>query len=309
MMEIFKKTIKDPVLRKLRKIKTGSLVVLSQPSKEELEAISEELRLNMATLEDALDENELPRIETEKDATYIIINIPYEEAIAGHKSIITLPLLIILTEKNIITVSKKDFRIIKELIAEKDSYTTQKIKLLLKIFSRAGKSYEKFLNRLTKEVKSKKHNLKKLSDDDIIRLVEIEETLNDFISSYLPTVRVLNKLIDGKTLRLYKDDRELIEDLIIDSQQTLDLCKTTVKTTGNIREAYSTVMSNSLNKTMKFLTVMTILLTVPTIISSIYGMNIRLPLQKNIHAFSIVLGFTAATVVVLFAIMKLRKWI
>jgi magnesium transporter len=306
MMDIYRRTLKNEQLTKITEPEKGSWISIVNPTQEELEKIAAMFILDAKTLNDTLDDNEFPRIETEENKTYVLIRVPTEE----NGAITTRPLLIILTDTNVITVSKMEHRLIDEVVnGRSDTYTTQKVKFLIQLFMRTSELYELYLNKISKDIRSKKYKLKELSDDDIMRLVEYEEVLNDFNSSFVPTVRLFNRLLDGKHLPLFRNDRELIQDLVINSQQTLDQAAANLRTIANVREAYSTVVSNSLNQRIKFLTVMTIALTFPTIIGSLYGMNVQLPLQQHPHAFTIILIAVTVTLTVFLIGARMRKWI
>ncbi|MCK4967932.1 MAG: magnesium transporter CorA family protein, partial [Candidatus Aenigmarchaeota archaeon] len=155
---------------------------------------------------------------------------------------------------------------------------------------------------------TKKVNLSKLTNKDIINFVGLEKILNKFITSLIPTISIFEKILSGKYVKIYKDDQELTEDLIIDSQQCLNMCRGSIKNVTNIRQAYSTILTNDLNRVMKFLTSLTIIIGVPTIIASLYGMNVKLPLQGNVFAFVYICLFTLIACLVLAFIFYFKKW-
>jgi len=305
MIEFYKRTLKQGRMKKIKSFEKGSWMRVIAPTSEELESLSKTYSLDTKTLHDSQDEDEYPRIESEGKTTYIIINVPT----VYKGSITTLPFTVIVTETGIITISKTDLAVTRGIISSKNTYTTQKVKFMLDIFHRTSHMYDEYLHKISRDIRAKRKRLTNLSDDDIVRLVEHEEILNEFLSSFTPTVRVMKKILDGRTLTLFKDDKELIEDLLINAEQTLDICKIDLKTITNVRQAYSAVLSNNLNQRLKFLTVVTIAFTIPTIIASLFGMNVRLPMQDNPYSFLLVLVLSIGVLGMFLLVLKARKWI
>lgn len=217
--------------------------------------------------------------------------------------------MIVIRETNILTISKISTEVLHPFLnGRKKIFTTQKTLFLLSIFLETIKMFDFYLKMISKEVKSKRVNLKRLTNDDILRLVYAEETINDFISSFVPLRGVLDKVLRGKFIKFYEKDKDVMEDLVDDSRQTLKHCEVNLKSIKNVREAYSTILTNNLNKVIKFLTTITILLTIPTIISSIYGMNVGLPLGENPFAFVYIILAIILLVFFVVLIMWRKKW-
>ncbi|MCK5334069.1 MAG: magnesium transporter CorA family protein [Candidatus Aenigmarchaeota archaeon] len=306
MLTIFKKTIKDAELRKLDSLEVGSWVSVVDPTKKEIKYLTKTLDLDEKNVLDALDEYEVPRIEKNKDAAYMLIKVPVE----NEGIISTIPIAIFMTDRHILTITKQDNKVLQSIMENNAKlYTTQKINLLIHIFLLASDVYENYLKQISKEIYLRKAKITDLSNRDIVNLIKYEELLNQFISSFLPMANIFEKILDGKYLPLYRQDKELIEDLLVNSRQTLDLCRTNMKTVVNIREAYSTVLSNNLNKIIRFLTVFTILLAVPTTISSLYGMNVVLPMQNDPLIFIYIFSTIFAVTVLLVLFFMKKKWL
>ena len=306
MISVFKKTIHDKELRQVDEPKQGSWISLVDPTEEEINKIVNDLDLDRKNLTDALDEYELPRIEKEEDVMYVLIKTPLEE----NDAIYTIPIGIVITKDYVITITKKMNSVIESVLSKnKNIYTTQKINFMIHLFLLVSNKYDHYLKKISKEIKRRKTKMADLSNDDIINIIKQEDVLNDFISSFLPTVNIFEKLLGGKYIPLYQNDKDIIEDVLINSRQTLDICKSNITTATNIREAYSTVLSNNLNKTIKLLTVFTIILAIPTTIASLFGMNVLLPMKDNprmfVYILSTVFGITALLIYIFFR----KKWI
>ncbi len=204
MIEIYKKTIKDLKSVKIENIEKGSWISVIDPGKNELEHLIKQMSLDSTILEDGLDENEISRIKIEDNIFYLIIRFPMEDS----GSIITLPLLILVTEENILTLCKKDNNIVSKFAENKIPFcTTQKTQLLLKIILEIFNSYDFHLNRILKDIKLKKIKISNLNNNDILFLVQEEETLNDFVSSLAPNINILEKILSGRYIEIYEKDR------------------------------------------------------------------------------------------------------
>ncbi|MDD3190714.1 MAG: magnesium transporter CorA family protein [Candidatus Pacebacteria bacterium] len=305
MINIYKKTLKSPQIREVKEIEPGTWIRVIDPSKDELSLLSKKMKLDLSILEDGLDENEISRLEKEDGALYMIIRFPTRK-----NFIMTVPILVIITDENIVTICKEKEQLTKYFIeGDKDFLTTKKTYFVLKIVSEIFKSYDTYLNRILKDIKLKKIQIDNLKNRDILFLVQEEETLNDFISSLVPAINITEKILRGKYINIYDRDEDIIEDLVLDSKQTLELSRNGLKSIKNIREAYSTILTNDLNRVMKILTITTIILTVPTIISSIFGMNIPLPLANNPMAFFYIMSLTIVLSIILLVIIIKRRWV
>ena len=306
MIDIYKRSLKDLELIKLNKIEKGSWISVINPNIDEIEKLEKKLHLDLTVIEDALDENEISRIEESNNIFYFIIRFPVQSDLNAT----TIPLLIVITKNNIITLCKDNNDLIKKIIRKQEScFTTHKTRFLLKIIIEAFNSYDSNLKRILKDIKIKKIKIKNLENKDILFLVQEEETLNDFVSSIVPIISNLERILSGRFVPIFEKDRDIIEDLFMDSKQTLEISRTALKSIRNIREAYSTILTNDLNKIMKVLTVVTITLTVPTIISSVYGMNIKLPMQNNPFAFVYIVIIILLLSILLLTILKKKRWI
>lgn len=306
MIEYYYKTIKDSSLSTTEKFKTGSWVSVTDPTEDEILQISEKFDLELDLLKDGLDQNEVPRLEIDNNVVYIFSRVPIEKG----SRIITSPLLMIIGKNFVLTISHYNFPIAKRLNAFGDTFsTTQKTKLFFQIFSIFNSDYQRLINRISKDVRRSTVNLERIRNQDIASFVRFESVLNDFLAAFAPTSKILDRLLSGKIIRLYEEDKDLIEDLYLGNGQLMELCTSNLKNIVNIRDAYSTIMTNNLNRVIKFLTALTILINIPVLISSFYGMNVALPFQSSPQAFLIIVIITFTSALLLFAIFLKNRWI
>ncbi len=307
MIKIYKKSLKDDSLKEVKEIEKGSWINVINPTNDETLDLSKKLNLDHTILEDSLDENEISRVEKQDNIFYMIMRFPVTfDAVSAP----TVPLLVVITEDNIITLCKSENEIINEFLKIKTPiHTTHKTHFLLKIIHEVFSDYDVYLNRIAKGIKLKKIRIDDLGNKDIIFLVQAEETLNDFASSLLPIINTLEKILSGRYIPMYENDKGTIEDLVMDSKQTLEFTYSSLRSIKNIREAYSAILANDLNKVIKLLTSFTIILTVPMIVSSIYGMNVALPFFHSQYAFVYILGIITIAMFLLVRLFVKRKWL
>lgn len=307
MLKIYRRTIKDSKLIELKKPEKGSWLFIVDPDQNDFSYLEDKFKIDIDIIDDWKDENELPHIDKENKSNYvyIIARLP----IIKQEKFIGVNILLIVTESHIITVTTSRSQLFTPFLKEnKTFYTTQKTNFVLQILSNIINKYDLYIKQIVKDIKAKRINIYKLENKDIVHLVQYEEILNDFISSFVPLINVLQKVLTGKYLTIFEQDKDLIDDLLIDSEQTLQLSKTSIKSITNIREAYSTILSNNLNKVMKFLTAITIIFMIPNIIAGFYGMNVKLPFADNTFAFYYLFGISIIFIIFISTLFYRKRW-
>ena len=278
MIEYYKKTVRKKELEKLKNYSKDCWINVVDPSDEEVEFLVDKFDLEKDLLLDGLDIYELPRTEEEKKKAYIYLRMPTSKVANEYTS----SFLIIVSNDLFITVSNSKLELIEKIIkTRKDFLTNNVTRSLLQVLLFLSNRYSLKIRKILKEVKKDRRNLRNLRDEDIIDSVIQEDTLNDYLTSFYPIINLHSSMLRLKSIKFREDEKEFIEDLIIDLNQTLSSCKSTLRTISNMRDYYSTAISNKLNKTLKILTVFTVFLTIPTLLASIYGMNISLPSQGH----------------------------
>jgi len=307
MVQIYYRHIRSERLKTLESAKIGSWINALAPTETELRELAETYGLDHGLLLDGIDPYESPRVESEDGSTYIFTRFCYTD----NGRIATSPLLIIYSRQHIITVSPKPLSGLSHLTQGKVALvTTQRTKLLLQILDEARFSYERNLNTLSKTISQIRSQLKKesISNQDFITFIDIEETLGDFLSGLVPTAGLMRNLLSGRYFKLYEEDEDLIEDLSLGISELIDLTRSRLAAIVNIREAYSTIMANNLNRIFKLLTSITILMTIPTIITSVYSMNVTTPFMHTKMAFWIITAFILLLVSIVAWLFKRNKW-
>jgi len=306
MIKIYHKAIREHGLSELSAFKVGSWIYAENPTQEELDQLVADYKLDRGLLGDALDPYEVPRLEHEGTVTYVFTRIPLREG----KNITTLPLLIALGENFLLTVCKKPLPFLDRFAQGKvDFFTTQKSRLFTQLISEINLAYQAFLAEISRNVRSMTVQFERIENRDIIRFVVFESALNDFIAVLLPTNRILESILTGRYFKLYEQDQELTQDVFLANGQLIESSKSNLKTITNFREAYSTIVTNDLNRVIKLLTSLTVVLAIPTMIASFYGMNVPLPFSNSPLAFFGILAVTVPTSVLVLTLFMSRRWL
>lgn len=307
MITHYFRTVKDTELKILDTTRTGVWTHVVNPTDEDLATLVNEYALDEAILEDARDFFEVPRLERSQGATYFFTRYLYDEQ---EEDTDTAPLLIVMGESFVLTIALRDVPQFKSFVeGTVEVHTTQKAKFFIQIMTALTTSYERELVRLRRAVQRDRSKLRTIGNRDIQRLVNYEHNLQDMVSAVVPTNAWLQTITTGNYMQLYNEDVELMEDLMIANSQLVDSARSVLKTIQNVRTATEAILTNNLNATIRTLTVLTILLTIPTIVASLYGMNVALPLMEHPFTFWMILVFILAVVSAVGFYFHKNKWL
>lgn len=307
MITYYYKDVRTEDLAVLPKHRAGAWVCVEQPNGEEVDQLVEKFKLDPGHVSDALDSEEMPRMEREGDTLYIFLRYAYVE---DDLDLSTAPLLVIVSPKALITVAMHSLPRLQHFTSGKVSFsTTQKTKLLLQILGQIVDQYDVYINNLGKRIKAIRTRLKThaIINQDFIDFVTIEDELNEFLSGLQPMSAMLHRLLVAKHLPLYEQDQDLVEDLTLAAEQSIEACNSHIKSISSIRDSHATIASNNLNRSIKILTVATVLITLPNVIYGMYGMNVDLPFQEEWWIYFAILGFTISLTLAVYIIGKRTK--
>lgn len=293
MIKILFKDKNTAKLEQLTQFRAGSWVHVERPTKDDIAWLIDTCGLDDGHLEDAQDPHEVPRVEKEAEGLYVFSRVP----VLDKGEMVTVPFLAVLTKDALITISQQSHPLWASLISNNSiESTVKRVQLFLQIFTAANNVYQRFLNDINKKVRAITVNLETVSNNDIVEFVRYERSLNDFLAALAPAQSMFVGILSGKYFKLYAEDNESMEDIVLSNGQLVELSKSNLKTIVNVRNAYSTIMTNKLNRVIKLLTGLTIVLTIPTMVASFFGMNVPLPVAaQSPIAFWVILA--SATVV------------
>lgn len=307
MIRVYNKKIRDDKSRvssKLIDIK-GSFIYCVDPSFEEKEDILEKLGIDSSLIRDALDPYEVPRLEEKDNLFFVISSFP----VKAESKLLSIPFGLAVGANFVAVISSRRLDFLENWFTLGENFvTTQKTKLVNLIFKKLMGEYSKQLAVIDKEFHRISLTPGKISSEEITKLVWFEESLNLIIGDLVPTDAILRNILSGKKMKLFDEDKELIEDTVLYTEQLMEMVRSNLMKITNLRGVYSALLTDNLNNTMKLLAAITVVLTIPTIVASIYGMNITLPLQNHPFAFAFVILFILLSSVILIYLFIKNKW-
>lgn len=261
-------------IKKRDQLQPGSWVRVERPTDEE-KAILIGLGMDEDLMNDALDPHEVPRVDLENGWVYFITRLPDTD---DEFNDFTTPILFALGKKHIYTISRDSLeRMWGPFIDKSKSSTTRKTQFFMFMLEAITRQYQTRVSSINRQMRATTSDVHRLTSRDIRTLTEYERKLNDYLDALLSTNAALEKILGGKMLPLYEDDRDLVEDVSIEFEQLIARCKSLLRTITNVRDSYRAVMDTRLNETIRLLTVITLALAIPTMFAGLYGMNVDLP--------------------------------
>ena len=298
MIEIYNTNIQTNKLEILDKVQRGCWINLVSPSDDEIIYICKQLEISADYIKDSLDYEEKARIDTEEDdgTVLFVIDVPTIEKENESYTYSTMPLgVIIVRDDYIVTVSLRKSIVLEKFIKSKvKSFVTyMKSRFLFQIMLENASSYLTYLKRINKETEIAESTLKhSMKNRELLKMLSLEKSLVYFTTSIKSNEVVMEKTLRGKFIKLYEDDEDILEDAIIENKQAMEMGKIYSDILNGTMDAYASIISNNLNGVMKFLTSITIVLAIPTMVSSFWGMNVELPFQNNTNGFPIMIAIS-----------------
>ena len=302
MTKIYHTSIETNETKEINEYKKGSWINMVAPEEDEIRTVCKNLRIQEDFIRYALDYEEKARIDYEEDdnTMLFIIDVPIietqEHKESGKEEYVTMPIgVIVVKDDYFITVSLKKSNLIEELEKnhKKEIITYKKTRMLFQIFYKNASEYLKYLKKINKETEIAESVLKSsLKNKELLKMLSLEKSLVYITTSLKSNEVVMEKTLRGKIIKLYDEDEDILEDAIIENKQAIEMAKIYSDILNGTLDAYASIISNNLNGVMKFLTSITIIIAIPTLISSYWGMNVRVPFQENPNGFIIVFSIS-----------------
>ena len=296
----------DGAIHEIQEPQDGCWVALTNPTATEIFEISEQFQIEVDDLRAPLDEEERSRIEVEDNYTLILVDVPMIEERNDKDWYGTIPLGI--------TVCLEDTQVLTRFMEGRvrNFFTYMKTRFILQILYRNSSMYLRYLRIIDKkseQVEEKLHFSPR--NQELIELLELEKSLVYFTTSLRSNEAVLEKLIKLESIKKYPEDTELLEDVIIENTQAIEMANIYSGILQSMMDAFASVISNNLNDVMKILSVITIVMSIPTIIFSAYGMNLApsgMPFSSTIWGFLIVILVSIAASIIAALFLSKKKY-
>lgn len=265
---------------KLDSYQPGCWVNCIDPTSAESKILIRDFKVDADFLKAALDPEESPHIDSEDGNELIIIDVPVISKEEKDITYQTMPLGIIITKENVITISLKKNMVIEEIASGhfKNINTNLRTQFVLNVVLRTAVKYLQYLKQIDKISDNIERDLRKsMKNKDFMQFLEIEKSLVYFSSSLKANESTLEKVMRGRLVKLHEEDKELLEDVLIEVRQAIEMTTIQINILSNTMEAFASIISNNLNIVMKVLASITLIISIPTVISGFYGMNVNLP--------------------------------
>lgn len=293
MLQIFKSLESGPLQElSLKTLEKGAWINIVDPTPYELKVISNLTEVDPDFLRSALDDEERSHTDVEENSVMVLTNVPVYR---GEDSYDALPLAIIVTADYIITVCLEETPVIAEFNERTSRLfrTFKRTRFLFQILYKSATYFLRYLRQISKlsdEIEDQLRN--DMKNSEILRLLELQKGLTYFNAALRSNGAVLDKLLRMRTnaqitplLKAYEEDEDLLEDVIIENKQAREMVEMYSTILSRMADTFSSIISNNLNLVMKFLAAMTIILAIPTVVSSFFGMNVPVPFAESAHGF------------------------
>lgn len=292
MLKIWKSNCDSLRELNLASLEKGAWFNLINPTMEEMNAVAGVSGIPLDFLKAALDEEERSRVEIEENCLLIITNIP---VMRGSDIYDALPLGIVLTPDYFITVCLEHNEVLSEFSNENCRlfHTVKRTRLLFQVLYKSALLYLKYLkqiNRRTDDIE--RHLRRSMKNKEMFQLLDLQKGLTYYTATLRSNGIVLEKLLRlgnntqlQHLIKIYDEDQDLLEDVIIENKQAIEMVEMYSGILSGMMDAFASIISNNLNRVMKFLATMTILLAIPTMIASFWGMNVDVPFRDGSGGF------------------------
>ena len=312
MVKIYNSNIQNNQLKIVEKIEKGCWISMINPTEQEIKEICKKTKIAEDFVRYSLDYEEKARIDNEEDDGTIlfIVDVPIIEKEKDAEIYTTMPLgMIVIRDDYFITVSLKRNIVIDNFEKKKVKgfSTYKKSRFLFQIMFLNASLYLTYLKRINKETEIAENILKNsMKNRELLKLLNLEKSLVYFTTSLKSNEVVMEKTMRGKIIKLYEEDEDILEDAIVENKQAIEMSGIYRDILNGTMDAYASIISNNLNGVMKFLTSITIILAIPTLISSLWGMNVPVPLQNHPYGFIILSGLCILVTVIAILMLKRR---
>ena len=315
MFKMYNTDLITNITEEVTEYKRGNWINMIAPSDDEIKTVCENINIQEDFIRYALDPEERARIDYEEDdgTTLILADVPIIEKDEDQKEYSTIPVgFIIVRDEYFITVSLMENQVIRRMnpMKNKSVATYKKSRLVLQWLYVNSEIYLNLLKKINRETEIAEKELRQTrKNKSLLRLLSLEKSLVYFTTSLKANEVVMERMNRGKVIKLYEEDEDLLEDVLIENKQAMEMSKIYSDILSGVMDAYSSIISNNLNGVMKILTAITIIISVPTMISSFWGMNVKVPMQDNPWGFAIILIASILIGIIVTIILKRKDYL
>jgi magnesium transporter len=307
MLTIYKST--EQGLEQIESIVNGAWVKVIDPTPEEIEKLAD-WGIDVDYINYSLDFDELPRMERDEDYTFILIRIPHSQP-QGDIPYTTIPLGIMIKSNFIVTICRYDKDIFKMLTNGKyrNLKTAKRYRLVLYLFLETATRYLAHLREINHATEAIEDQLQKSTRNrELLELLKYQKSLTFFATALRSNEVMMERVQRTQIFNYYEEDQDLLEDVLTENQQAIQMTNINTEILSSMTDAFASIISNNINAVMKVLAALTIIINLPLLVASFYGMNVSLPGAEREHAFMLVVGLAAGLTAAAIYIFYKQDW-
>jgi magnesium transporter len=297
-------------LTTLSEVTRSCWINVIDPTPEEIASL-QQLGIPQDYLHYPLDLDERPRTERENGDQLIVLRIPYFQGQNTDIPYTTIPLGIILNSQVIVTVCKRENEVLREMASGrvKELSTGKRYRFILRLLLCTAAKYLSYLRDITKAVDVLEDKLQlSTRNKEVLELLKYQKSLTFFTTALKSNELMMERLQRSQIFKMYPEDEDLLEDVLTENQQAIEMVNIQGNILSQMMDAFASIISNNLNAVMKVLAAITIVLSMPTMLASFYGMNVELPLENSPLAFLLLLGLSIAVALATAYVFYKRDW-
>jgi magnesium transporter len=296
----------------ITRIEKGCWINVSAPTQDEIIYLTDEFNIPPDIVQDILDTDERPRVEFDDDWQLVILRVPVTNPDNG-VPFYTVPLGIFMAKDYTVTICSQTNEVLPfaqpSVYRESKQPVTDVLNFILKLFLRSATTYLRYLKQINQQTALIEQDLEKsIRNKELNKLLKMEKCLVFFITSLKANELILEKLRNSRKNTISEINEDLLEDATIENKQALDMAQIYSDIQSGMMDAFASVISNNLNVVMKQLTLISIILMIPTLIASLYGMNVPNYLESHNWAFPAIIGFSGFMSYLGVLLFRKRKW-
>ncbi|HQE92244.1 MAG TPA: magnesium transporter CorA family protein [Anaerolineae bacterium] len=309
-MITFLKTTEEGLLR-VNEVVPGCWIRATDPTPEEVAQL-QALGVPQDFISYALDLDERSRVEKSNGDTLIVVKIPHYQGDTSDIPYIAIPLGIMLAPNFVVTICRVESDLLRDAAAGRlrGLSTGKRNRFTLYLFLGTATRYLHCLREINRRVDELEDKLQRsMRNQEVLELLKYEKSLTYFTTALKSNELMMERLQRNQLFQTYPDDLELLEDVLTENRQAIEMVNISSAILSQMMDAFASIISNNLNVVMKFLASITIIISLPTVVASFFGMNVHLPLENSPFAFPIILIISVAIAVLVAWNFSRRDWL
>ena len=300
----------EKILKEISTPQKGCWIHSESPEPEEIARISALTDIPESFMRSALDEEETAHVDTHGSARMVIIDIPKMIENGGSAAISTMPLALIQNDNYIVSICTMHTSVLDDFFQGKikNAETAQRSKLIYQIMYNSSSRFLYYLRQIDKTSdRIQKSLAKSMQNKELLQLLELQKSLVFFSASLTANYAVVQKISNNNLSKATDEERDILEDVVIENKQAIEMCSVYREIIKNTMDAFASVVNNNMNIVMKFLTAITIILSIPIVIAGFWGMNTGVPFEGQLWGFWAATGISVLISVIIVIFMARKK--